>query len=248
MATPSLQFPPAHWPGGRYSFLLAALVLMFAVEPLVQQFPLGALVLDGFSVLVLLSAVLSMGSRRVVLIILLGVGAAEVLALAAGWLIDPQGSLGAGPAGVFRALLAAAFFGYLAAIIMGDVISSRQETFDKLCGATCVYLLLGLLWAYVYLVIHHYAPGSFAIGDELQQAVTSTGNNREFFTLLVYFSFVTLTTLGFGDISPVTGPALTACWLEAVTGQLFLATFIAGLVGIHVSRGSNSSERDGTSK
>ena len=122
----------------------------------------------------------------------------------------------------------------MAGVIFNDVVRGQRVSGDTLCGAMCVYLMLGLLWAYIYLLIGHFVPDSFAFHDKLL-ATASADDAREVFSLMTYFSFVTLTTLGFGDISPVSDIARTACWLEAVTGQLFLVTIVAGLVGIHIA-------------
>jgi hypothetical protein len=64
---------------------------------------------------------------------------------------------------------------------------------------------------------------------------------------LTYFSFVTLTTLGYGDIRPLTSFARTACWLEAVIGQLYLTVLIARLVGLHLVSLQESSDRETSS-
>lgn len=229
-----LQFPPTNWPGGRYSFLLAALVLMFAVDPFIANSFAARLTFDVFTVLVLLSGALALGNRRIVWIITLCIIAPELFAMAWGWLADADGSLGAGPGGTLRAAAAIAFFAYMAGVIFLDLIRGQRVSGDTICGAMCVYLMLGLLWAFAYLLIAHFVPQSFHVGGQ-PLAALSVENSREIFSLLTYFSFVTLTTLGFGDVVPVSPIARNACWLEALTGQLFLATFVAGLVGVHIA-------------
>ncbi len=245
MPLPSFQFPPTSWPGGRYSFLLVALVLMFAVDPLVSDRMAARAVMDLFTVLVLFSGAAALGNRGIAWIIALCIIAPELIAMALGWSVDGQGSLGNGPAGTLRAAAAIAFFAYMAGVIFRDLVRGNNITGDAICGAMCVYLMLGLVWAFGYLLIAHFVPGSFEVSGQFV-AVTSPDDSREVFALLTYFSFVTLTTLGFGDISPVSEIARTACWLEAITGQLFLATFVAGLVGVHIAdrMEKRRSERD----
>jgi len=230
----ALQFPPTNWPGGRYSFLLAVLALMFAVDPLVTNAFAARVVLDGFMVLVLLSAAMALGNRRIALTIALCIMAPELVGIAVGWLVDAKGSLGGGPGGTLRAVAAVVFFAYMAGIIFADIVRTERVSADTICGAMCVYLMLGLLWAFAYLLIAHMSPNSFEMGDKLI-AVTSAADAGEAFSLMTYFSFVTLTTLGYGDVTPVSPIARTACWMEAITGQLFLATFLAGLVGVHIA-------------
>ena len=98
---------------------------------------------------------------------------------------------------------------------------------NRLMGAVSIYLLLGLIWAIVYVGILEVDSGAFN-GD-------LTGSWLESIPEFVYFSFVSLTTLGYGDISPATPVSRFVVYLEAITGQLYLAIMIAGLVGIGIS-------------
>ena len=234
MPLSGLQFPPTSWPGGRYSFLLAALVLMFAVDPLVDSNLIGRIVLDAFTILIFLSGALSIGNRRIAFAIVICLLAPEILGMVLGW-FDTQGSLGNGLGGVIRVLAAIALCAYLTVTIFLDLFRADHVSGDAICAALCVYLMLGLLWAFAYMLIAHWVPDSFKVGEELV-AVTSADDAHDVFSLLIYFSFVTLTTLGFGDVTPISPVARTACWLEAITGQIFLATFVAGLVGVHIAK------------
>ena len=120
------------------------------------------------------------------------------------------------------------FCGMTAVMVLLSVLRSRLRTGQAVVGAICVYLLIGLTWATIYQSIemveaepfHYAARRTTGHGD---QATTA-------FSQLVYFSFVTMTTLGYGDISPRTALAETACWLEAIVAQLYLAILIARLV------------------
>ena len=87
-----------------------------------------------------------------------------------------------------------------------------------------------MTWALTYIVIDILDPTAFE-----QLAVSAWAGGTDY----VYFSFVTLTTLGYGDITPLTPVAQTLAWLEAVVGQLYLAILVARLVGLHIvhSRG-----------
>jgi hypothetical protein len=109
-------------------------------------------------------------------------------------------------------------------------------TIETIKGAVCVYLLVGLMWVYVFVMIDIAFPGSFRI--EPTAEVRSTGHLlvRQDLHRLLYLSFCTLTTLGYGDIVPLRGIAQTACYLEAVFGQIFLTVLVARLVGMHISR------------
>ena len=102
-------------------------------------------------------------------------------------------------------------------------------TRDKIAGAICVYLLLGVIWSLAYAIIAVTTPGAFRAPEEITAGLA--GGSHAF----IYFSFVTLTTLGYGDISPVAPVSQTLAWFEAVTGQLYLTILVARLVGLHIS-------------
>ncbi len=138
----------------------------------------------------------------------------------------------------FAVLSVGAFLAYVVAVVYRDaVFGGGRMTSDRIAGAVAVYLLLGLLWALFYGIIAATIPGSFTGIERFSMA--ESGAQMDF----IYFSFVTLTTLGYGDISPVAPIAKTLAWLEAVFGQLFLAVTIARLVSLEIAhRGIPPSE------
>ena len=105
---------------------------------------------------------------------------------------------------------------------------------NKILGAICLYLLMGLIWAVLYTLVQLTLPGSF----------TNISSNSAWFTLFpdfIYFSFVTITTLGFGDISPLLPVSRFLVYMEAIVGQFYLAILVASLVGSHMSNfGANN--------
>jgi hypothetical protein len=100
---------------------------------------------------------------------------------------------------------------------------------DTIYGGICIYLLLGDCFAAIFALIETLSPGSF----HFAYGSPPTGAGLEID--MAYFSFVTLTTLGYGDITPVSPPAQTFATLEAVIGPMFVAVFIARLVGIRTA-------------
>jgi len=117
-------------------------------------------------------------------------------------------------------------FGYTMIRILGFIFKSKTVTSDVIFAAILVYLLIGITWGIIFRSMETVQPGSFSIGEGLEQY------QRIAFT---YYSFVTLTTLGYGDISPLSPQAGTLAILEAIIGQLYLAVLIARLVGTHIS-------------
>jgi hypothetical protein len=114
----------------------------------------------------------------------------------------------------------AAFFALTAAGLFSYLRNSRTVAQAELYTAVNIYLLLGLLWATIYLAIDAFSPGSIRMG----------GDPADRQTELLYFSLITLSTVGYGDIVPLSGAARIVTALEGVTGVLYIATTVALLV------------------
>lgn len=111
---------------------------------------------------------------------------------------------------------------------MKQVAVGTDISMNRIVGAICVYLLLGVIWALAYSVVELASPGSFA-GFE---AWTDRGWDSEW----LYFSFVTMTTLGYGDLLPVSATARAMAYMQAVFGQFYIAILVAGLVSVYIAR------------
>ena len=120
------------------------------------------------------------------------------------------------------------FMAYIVVLILRHIFKQEDVTVETIYGAIVVYILIGLLWVFLYKFTEFFHPGSFSFSEALAD------DKRK---ALYYYSFVTLTTLGYGDISPVSGPARSLAMLEAIMGQMYIAVLIARLVGMHISQG-----------
>jgi hypothetical protein len=130
------------------------------------------------------------------------------------------------------------FFSYLVFHILADVLRGHRLTTEKIIGAVVAYLLIGMTWSLAYMLVEVVQPGSFRVPEDVAALLAS--NPRESpWSIFVYYSFVTLTTLGYGDITPVGTMARTLSWMESVVGPLFLAILIARLVAIQVAEGKD---------
>ena len=129
----------------------------------------------------------------------------------------------------YLALLVVAFSSYIFAI--------KEVDAELIAAALCLYLFIGLLGGGIFLLLESFAPGSFA-GSNLAKAVSFQGRSAIF----QYFSFTTMTTLGYGDITPQTPVAMAFCQVEAILGQLFMAVLVARLVGIQVAQSFTESK------
>ena len=119
--------------------------------------------------------------------------------------------------------------------IMGYVLEDTPVTGDKICGAVSAYMLMGIAWSFVYSLFYLLDPESIKVPEHLLS--TETVNS----TWTLYFSFTTLTTLGYGDITPIKPGAQSYAIMEAAAGQMFVAVIIARLIAMHISHVSKKS-------
>jgi hypothetical protein len=116
------------------------------------------------------------------------------------------------------------------------VLSQRRVTQDTLYGSVCAYLLMGVAWSILYQILESQAPGSFVQNNETMVIETSAQEGLS--DRIFYFSLVTMTTLGFGDITPATVLARRLSVIEAIMGQLYVAILVARLVALQVAHAS----------
>jgi len=124
------------------------------------------------------------------------------------------------------------FMAYVTATILRTVFRARIVNGNMLCGAACVYLLAGALWGYTYAMLEVVNHHSFDIVDPVMAKTVDLYDQPGW---LIYFSYTTLTTVGFGDVLPASAYARSLSVLEAVVGQIMLVVMIARLVGLHVA-------------
>ena len=119
------------------------------------------------------------------------------------------------------------FTGFIVITILLFIFGEKEVTSNVIYGAIVAYLLIAIMWAFIYSLLEIIQPGSFAIGE---------GQIEIDRLLFIYYSLVTITTLGYGDITPVTPPANAFSSLEAVIGQIYLVVTVARLVGINIAQ------------
>ena len=117
----------------------------------------------------------------------------------------------------------AIFIGIAIFILIKKLFSVKIVTLDTIQGGSSVYLLMGIFWSFIYHILILTDPSAIFFGSGTEE-----------FSSIIYFSFTTLTTLGYGDITPVSWVARNLTTLEAVLGQLFLAIFVARLIGLYL--------------
>lgn len=127
------------------------------------------------------------------------------------------------------------FFTITTSAIITHVLSYKHVSADAIYGAISAYLLIGIIWAFIYTALELAQPGSFKFPEALTLNSIQLAQQRFYFAHFFYFSLVTLTTLGYGDMVPLTLGARGFASLEAIAGQLYIAVLIARLVGLHIS-------------
>ena len=142
------------------------------------------------------------------------------------------------PAGLhIRLLVDAILFMLVAAVQLYAILGQRRVSADTVVGGINAYLLIAISFMLIHALLEVVEPGAYRVGDAtLAEYVFGAGRSEGFATML-YFSFVTITTLGYGDIVPVSGAAKMVASGQALFGQIYLAVFIARLVALHVAAG-----------
>jgi len=209
--------------GELYNLLLALLLVLLAY-PFFTGKSLAGRVFAVFFTWVLISAVyaVSRDNKRNFLISLV-MFAPTALFLWADQFVDNRfvDILG------FMFMIAFTFFTVFC--ILSYILKEKKVTGNILAGAASIYLLLGISWSLLYAFLEFLKPGSFIISKHIIKDMTEMG-----WSTFNYYSFVTLTTLGYGDITPATMHAQSLAILEAAAGVLFTALLISRLVGMYL--------------
>jgi hypothetical protein len=218
----------------KHSVLLVVAVSAEALQPLATGVVSGML-FDGLVALLVLGVFLVVfDERRQRTIGLL----LATPALVTNWLhyFLPEGALL--PSELLHHALMCAFFFFAAFTILQNVFRRREVHLDEVVGAVCGYVLAGAAFGNLYTVVELLAPGSFNINAAIAYHLDNWHSRRFLFG---YFSLVTLTSMGYGDITPVAPAAASLTWMEAVFGQFYLAVVVAQLVGMRMVPRSNDS-------
>src|SRR5580765_4254155 len=125
------------------------------------------------------------------------------------------------------------FLGLAVAVILRRIFHQETIRTDTVVGALCGYLLAAAAWANAYALIYLLRPGSFRAADAIAGRLGDWHFQRFLFS---YFSVTTLTSLGYGDITPIGPLALSLSWLEVVFGQFYIAVVVAQLVGLRLAQ------------
>lgn len=204
----------------KYNHLLIGMVVLFLVAPLYLRTNLKfPLIMFIFFAIVQLALRATIDNKKLLLLYRL-----LVLAALGCTLLSECQSIGLGLGNFFYAVGRAVYVIFLVLTIrvfIGRILVAERITVDRIRGGICLYVLAGIVWSFLYEIIYLFDSASFRLESV----------NRLSF---LYYSYSTLTSLGLGDITPTNDFAISLTCLEAISGQMFLAVFIARLVGLHV--------------
>jgi len=216
-----------HITKGRFLYLLITLLLYVALVPLLEAFVKLRLLMNIFFTATMLAGIYAVSQKRNQFLPALIIA---IPTIGLGWINQFVQSALLTFADNFFTIL---FLGFFIAILLLTIFEAHEITTDIIYAAIVGYLFIGLMWASVFAILENFFPGSFNMSQDF---------TMQTFT---YFSFVTLTTLGYGDIAPLTVQARSFAFIEAVIGQIYLTVLIARIVGIHISQSKEKRSREG---
>ena len=215
---------------GPFSTLFVALLIFLPLAILVEESRIGDTILTaGFTGILIAGLYVAQLSRPMLLVAI----CLFTINLVMRWL-DVAAFVNWHSSPTLRGTLSVAYFVYLVVVLARILVSQRVVNLETVIGGINVYLLMGFTFAQIHWIIESVAPGSYDLGDLFVADEAAPGKMPPFGAFL-YYSFVTMTTLGYGDVSPITPAAQLVSVAEAVTGQLYVAILIGGLVGMWIS-------------
>ncbi len=223
----------------RHIQLLAALLAMELVNPLMPDLKAPARILSailfGVVCVTVFRAVFATNRRRWVAMSLAGI--AIGLDLARLW--TPAGLQL--PIELALDFAAGGFFVFVLVVIVGHVFGAGRLHGDDVVGAFSGYILIALIWGRLYAFAWILAPDSFSISPDIRWQL---GNWHTLHALFDYYSFTTISSIGYGDITTTRPITNTLLWLEVLCGQFYLAVVVATIVGMKMAQAMSAPPRD----
>jgi hypothetical protein len=204
----------------RFVILECLIVGLLVLVPILNRFTPARIFLDILLTAITIFMVYTISHKKGQVIV--GLFLAIVM-LASLWLQYVYPNIGIAAVGMIAGVL---FTAVVITSVMVFMFESEEVNKETIYAAILLYLLIGLMWAFIYTFLELVEPASFNI---------DLSRPEGYLLVFQYFSFVTITTLGYGDVTPVTEVAKAFAVLEAVVGQLYLVIIVAWLVGTYKS-------------
>jgi voltage-gated potassium channel len=214
----------------KHFVLLLTLVLTIVVQPLARGFLAGVIIYDVMRTLVVFIVffiVFQRGRDRHISLLI------GFPVLVGGWAPHLLPERFETVLAVIHHGFLVAFLGAAVAMILRDIFERQVVRADDVIGTICGYLLAGIVWANLFLLVELFIPGSFSVPQKITAQLANRYGRQ---ALFADYSFITLTSLGSGDIVPSSPPATSLTWLEAMFGQFYIAVIVAQLVGLRLAQ------------
>ena len=209
--------------------MFIALLIPYIIHPLIATEVVGIAVMDLSFSLVLIMGVLAVSARRHLAITSL---ALVIVAQTLTWTSHAVSSHALILTGI---IVNGIYLAYTTGVLLHHVVKSRAPTSNTIFAALCIYLLIGFFWAFIYSFLQDINPASFHFNPDYYPPVPLGKHLYSLLFNFIYFSFTTLTTLGFGDIMPTSHWSRMFASMEAVLGQLYLVVMVTYLIGLHLN-------------
>lgn len=208
----------------RYTYLFLSILAIFVIHPLS---PDEHVILSIFFMLMMLAVLWTLDMKKWMLITFLCLAvisfASSILSIVHTTTQNPKLDFDLLLADIITYII---FLFGAVVVLLFNIFSEKKITKRTILGGISVYFLMGIFWAFCYQLVFVINPKAFMF----------TFDKDPFYFDFLFFSFTTLTTLGYGDILPISYHARSLAMLESTLGPIFLAVFIARLVGLHISQ------------
>ncbi|HEY1272091.1 MAG TPA: ion channel [Terriglobales bacterium] len=221
IAPQSALVASARQPRGKFIYLFVAQVLLLTLFPYLEKPGLPGALFRLLAVAAFAAAVYALSDRRAQWI------TALVLSLWAGVLNTVFVFRPSPQVAVPTLISTLLFVGFTLMVLLRAVLRTQKVTPDTIYGALSVYLMMAVLWGVAYMLLVTFQPGALSLD------ATRHPNHRVDWSDCMFYSFITLTSLGYGDMVPVTPHSRSLTILEAVSGIMYVAVLVARLVGLY---------------
>jgi hypothetical protein len=221
----------------KFSVLLVSLLVQLMVSPLVDDKSPWAIVADLPLAAVFFASIFALFQRKKSRAAALALGIPSIVGVFAR-ILDVE--LPPVYGGIVYHLIPIVFLFYTVLAILKAIFRDGGVSADSINGAFCGYVLLGIAFGHIYCLIEIFNPDSFTLQHHLGELPISPGDRQD---MLTYFSLVTMTTLGYGDILPFSPAARTWATIEVMVGQFYVAAIVAELIGLKVSTALTNNPR-----
>jgi hypothetical protein len=225
------------WRHYKHVVLLIVAIGGLTLQPLTRLITHGLLLYELFAYALILFVFLGVFERRDERRVALVIGIPAIAANLIGFV--SAGSTKTAAMLTYHGLLVA-FLSFAVWVILRGVFRSRRIGADQIIGAFSGYLLAGVVWANLYVAIDLLVPHSFHVSEGLVWQLQNDDSRR---LLFCYFSFLTLTTVGYGDLTPLAPMACSLAWLEAMFGQFYVAVFVGQLIGLKLTQQASATAK-----